>query len=161
MFSYSNAFFSLFPQAWPHLPCSQRDWWILNSAMKICSSMVVSLDTQFWAVSNYVYKHGFIYFFCKWNTVECITLIYIYPRYCNASRPDMALGGGGKQTSLNLLVWKKLVTLIWKQTHLGQNKWPTRSRRPFQMQFSQWKCFYIDSNITEIWGFLLNKSTLV
>ena len=35
------------------------DW---NSAMKIFNSTVVSLDTQFRAVSNYVYQHWFHFF---------------------------------------------------------------------------------------------------
>ena len=75
--------------------------------MKIFNSTVVRLDTQFWAVSNYVYQHWF-QFLCKWNTVECITFIYFCHRCCNNdSRPDTAPGGGGKWASPNLQVWKK------------------------------------------------------
>ena len=129
--------------------------------MKLFSSTVVSLDTQFGAVFNGAYKHRF-HIVCKWNTVECITLIYICHRCCNNdSRPDTAPGGGGKWASPNLQVWKKPVTSIWKPTHLGMNKWLTLSRWHFQMKFPQCKCFYIGSNSTEIWGFNLNKSALV
>ena len=103
--------------------------------MKIFNSTVVSLDTQFWAVSNYVYHYWF-HFLCKWNTVECITFIYFCHRCCNNdSRPDTAPGGGGKWASPNLQVWKKLVASIWKLTHRGRNKWPTLSRLHFQMKF--------------------------
>ena len=120
---------------------------ILNRVITALYSMYINID--------------FI-FVCKWNTFEWITLIYICHRCCNNdSRPDTAPGGGGKWASPNLQVWKKLATSIWKQTLLGMNKWPTCSRWHFQMKFPQWKCFYIDSNFTEIWGFHLNKSTLV
>ena len=137
MFSHFKVFYSLFPQAWPHFPCSQPDWWILNSAMKLFSSTVVSLDTQFVAVFNCVYQHRF-HIPRKLNTVECMTLIYICHRCCNNdSRPDTAPGGGGKWASSNLQVWNKLVTSILKLAHLGLNKWPTLSRWHFQMKCPQ------------------------
>ena len=125
MFSNSNEFFS--PGMTPSSPFTARlvD---LKSTMKIFGITVANLETQFWAVSNHVYKHGFHFFLCKWNT-------------------DTAPGGGGKWASPNLQVWKKLVTLIYLEANTFR---PEQMTHTFQMAFpdeiSPLKCFYIDSN---------------